>query len=94
MPHTRGGFLSGNPLIVHQSSGFVWRFSFSTYFRHVRKLNNKILLVRARFLNPFRPFSFLKSCLKMLRGTFYTLVNEELGDKLKFMFSPDVILYG
>ena len=37
---------------------------------------------------------FLKSCLEFLCGTFYNLFNEELRDKLKFVFNPDVILCG
>ena len=30
----------------------------------------------------------------LLPWTFYNLFNEKLGDKLKFVFSPDVILCG
>ena len=36
---------------------------------------------------------FLKNCLSFLCGTFYNLFNE-LGDKLKFTCSPDVIICG
>ena len=36
----------------------------------------------------------MKISLKFLCGTFYNLFNDWLGDKLKFVFSPDVILCG
>ena len=37
---------------------------------------------------------FLKSCLRNLCGTFWNLFHDQLGDKPKFVFSPDVIPCG
>ena len=39
-------------------------------------------------------WSVSKEWFENFCGTFYNLLNEQLGDELKFAFSPDVILCG
>ena len=39
-------------------------------------------------------WSVFEELFQVLCGTFYNLFNEQLRDKLKFVFNPDVILCG